>query len=249
MKPQRTITYGIPYSFCPNHTSIVEALAHAAFSAREFRIVVLVMRQTDGYLRAEDQMAPAFISARTGITKSNVSHALTRLKAWGVLRMSQGNPPFYSVTSPASWAPAAFVENDEQGKKSRLVENDEKPRPNRRIGLVENDESQIAPFYIDKHPIDKPKEEQYSIPENAWAETLQHLQRQVTPSVFLTYFQGTTARLARNGELRITAPLSAIDALSNRFTSLLARSWETVTGNPAKTIVIIAAKEAALEGT
>src|SRR3990172_3881386 len=112
MKPAvRTRTYGVAYSFCPNHTDIIETLARARLSGREFRIVLLIMRQTDGYLRAEDQISPAFFAAKTGIQKAHIGNALARLKTWGIISVTQGRPPAYSVKPPGQWAPKSLTEN------------------------------------------------------------------------------------------------------------------------------------------
>lgn len=90
-------------------------MARAKLSAREFRVVLLIMRQTDGYLRGEDQISPDFFSKKTAIPKSHVSHAVARLKQWGVIAVRPGNPPFYAVRPSPDWAPEAFAENGEPG--------------------------------------------------------------------------------------------------------------------------------------
>lgn len=128
MKPKRTID-SIQYSFVPNHTATMEALAMSSLSGRDFRIVLLILRQTNGYLREEDQISPAFFARRTGLSKSNLSHAIKRLTHLQVISVKPGRPPTYSVNPPQRWKPEAFVQMDEpdSSKWTRtLVEMDEK---------------------------------------------------------------------------------------------------------------------------
>ena len=134
---QRTISY-IPYSFCPNHTSTIEALARSKLSGREFRIVLLILRQTDGYLRNEDQLSPTFISAKTGISKLNISHATARLKELGIIIITPGKIKTYSVNPPHLWSEKAFVKSD-----NSFVKSDERHSSNLTRTLAENDENQI----------------------------------------------------------------------------------------------------------
>jgi len=128
VRPKRTISY-IPYSFCPNHTATIEALARAKFSGRDFRIILLIMRQTDGYLREEDQISPDYFARKTGLSKSNLSHAIRRLAKLHVITITPGKPPTYSVNPPTQWKPGAFVQMDESNSSKwtrTLVEMDEK---------------------------------------------------------------------------------------------------------------------------
>ena len=112
MTTKRTISY-IPYSFVPNHTPTIEALACSRLSGREFRIVLFIMRQTDGSLRDEDQISPSFFARKTAIPKSHISHALARLKKLKIISVSPGHPPTYSVNPPSRWDKASFAENGE----------------------------------------------------------------------------------------------------------------------------------------
>lgn len=132
----------IQYSFVPNHTATMEALARAKLSGREFRIVLFIMRQTNGYLREEDEITPAYFELKTGITRTNLSHVLKRLTKLRIVNVIPGTPPTYSVNPPQRWKKEVFVKIDE-GDSS-----------NPTIGFVKNDEKQL-------HPIDNLKTTNY----------------------------------------------------------------------------------------
>ena len=156
MKPKRTISY-IPYTFCPNHTATIEALATARLSGREFRVVLLIMRQTDGYLREEDRISPGFFARKTGIGHRNTSRVLARLNKLGIVAITPGKPPAYSVNRPDRWNNDIFeggrVESDADSaaKTGTIVtENDANARRKRGPSLpkttrtrVENDAKQL----------------------------------------------------------------------------------------------------------
>ena len=126
---KRTVD-SINYSFVPNHTVTMEALSIARLSGREFRIVLFIMRQTNGYLREEDQISPDYFARKTGIDKPNLSHSLARLIKLNIVRRAAGtSPPTYSVTHPSYWDRSIFVKNDEISSSNLtnvLVKNDEK---------------------------------------------------------------------------------------------------------------------------
>lgn len=108
MRPSRTVSY-IPYSFVPNHTATIEALARSKLSGRQIRTVLFIMRQTDGYLRNEDRISPAYFSRNTGISKDHMPHVLSRLKTLSVIDILPGRPPTYSVNPPDLWHQSAFA--------------------------------------------------------------------------------------------------------------------------------------------
>jgi len=111
-RSRRTVSY-IPYSFVPNHTATIEALALSKLSARELRTVLFIMRQTDGYLRNEDQIAPDYFAHKTAIGKDHISHILARLRKLNIINVVPGRPPTYSVNPPCQWKKQAFAENGE----------------------------------------------------------------------------------------------------------------------------------------
>lgn len=129
MKKYRRTIECIPYSFVPNHTATIEALTMTRLSGREFRIVLFIMRQTDGYLREEDQISPDFFARKTGIDKRNLAHALRRLIHSGIVRrVDNTSPPTYTVNPPSQWHKSIFVKIDETHSSDltrKIVENDE----------------------------------------------------------------------------------------------------------------------------
>jgi hypothetical protein len=108
MRNNRTVSY-IPYTFVPNHTVTIEALARSKLSGRQIRTVLFIMRQTDGYLRNEDHISPDYFSRKTGISKDHMPHVLTRLKSLSIIAILPGRPPTYSVNPPDLWQQSAFA--------------------------------------------------------------------------------------------------------------------------------------------
>lgn len=132
MRTKRTVSY-IPYSFVPNHTATIEALAHSKLSGRQLRTVLFIMRQTDGYLRNEDRISPAFFAQKIGISKDHMPHVLSSLKKLNIITVLPGNPPIYSVNPPDHWRQAAFAKSGE------------KSSPKMARNLAENGENQLHP--------------------------------------------------------------------------------------------------------
>ena len=130
MKRKTVALESINYTFVPNHQETMEALARARLSAREFKIVILILNQTDGYLRQEDTIRPDFFQERTGIPKNHLSHALARLRAWNVI--SQQKHAF-KVAPPQQWAPETFADSPKTASHS----------PKTAKTLAENGENQI----------------------------------------------------------------------------------------------------------
>jgi phage replication O-like protein O len=126
----------IQYSFIPNHTATMEALARSRLSGREFRIVLLIMRQTNGYLREEDQITPAFFQKKTGIGKDHLPHVISKLQNLGIITTTPGNPPFYSVQPPQHWKAEAFT----------IAKYGEKSSPNMARKFAKYGEKQIGPI-------------------------------------------------------------------------------------------------------
>jgi truncated hemoglobin YjbI len=55
----------IQYSFVPNHRETMMALARARLTSQEFRLVVALLNQTEGYLRERDEISSTFWQAIT----------------------------------------------------------------------------------------------------------------------------------------------------------------------------------------
>jgi len=122
----------IGYSFVPNHRETMLALAQAKLSGREFRVVIAILNQTNGYLREEDQISPEYFSKITGIGKDNLPHVLKKLRQRNIIGQDQHR---FKVLPPSQW----LVKIDEPKGSSKMtkifVKNDE--------SLVKNDENQI----------------------------------------------------------------------------------------------------------
>lgn len=124
----------ITYSFVANHRETMEALAKSRLSGREFRLVILILNQTDGYLREEDQLKPAFIAERTGIPRSHIPHVLKRLRQWKIV-WNEGRT--YGLNPPSTWDKQVLTKNGEKPKTAKtLAENGET--------LAENGEKQLC---------------------------------------------------------------------------------------------------------
>ena len=91
MNKGRTITVpSVNYSFVPNHQETMQALAKTPLNGRQLRLIILIMNQTDGYLREEDHLGPKFLEERTGIAEENCYHVLAGLKARGIVHGPKG---------------------------------------------------------------------------------------------------------------------------------------------------------------
>ncbi|QCS64406.1 hypothetical protein EC609_19105 [Achromobacter denitrificans] len=69
---------------------LLEAMCCAGFSARQWAIVMAVVRKTYGYGKKSDDISLGQLSSMTGIAKPHASRAVNSLVAAGVLRRSAG---------------------------------------------------------------------------------------------------------------------------------------------------------------
>jgi phage replication O-like protein O len=99
----------IQYSFVPNHRETMMALARARLSSQEFRLVVALLNQTDGYLRDQDEISSTFWQAITLMSRASINHTLKRLTVRRVVaaELLEGKT-FYRVNHPNHWAPEVF---------------------------------------------------------------------------------------------------------------------------------------------
>jgi phage replication O-like protein O len=95
----------IQYTFVPNRRETMQALAMANFTNQEFRIIIALMNQTNGYLREEDTIASTFWQALTFMSRPSVFKTLRRLIEKGVIAKSDGA---YRLRSPNEWPPSVF---------------------------------------------------------------------------------------------------------------------------------------------
>ncbi|MDY6916857.1 MAG: replication protein [Chloroflexota bacterium] len=111
----------INYSFVPNHRETMEALCQSALSGSEFRAVILILNQTNGYLREEDNIRPQFFEERACLAQDNLRRTLGRLRERNIIS-KQGET--YRVLPPSEWSRSAFLSN-------RRVKNDTPSKPKR----------------------------------------------------------------------------------------------------------------------
>lgn len=126
----------INYSFVPNHHETMQALARARLSGREFRLVILILNQTDGYLREQDTILPTFFQERTGISRAHLSNALARLRQWNIITQQKHT---FKVNFPLHWAPEAFTYSPKTVNSPKTVSHS----PKTVNPLTENGEKQI----------------------------------------------------------------------------------------------------------
>ncbi|WP_312993204.1 replication protein [Achromobacter animicus] len=69
---------------------LLEAMCRAGFSARQWAVVMAVVRKTYGYGKKADDISLGQLSSMTGIAKPHVSRAVNDLIVAGVLRRSAG---------------------------------------------------------------------------------------------------------------------------------------------------------------
>lgn len=97
----------IEYEFNPYRRKVMGALCLTKLSGTDFRVVLLILAQTDGYRRTEDKIKPAFFEGKTGLSKGNVRRTVARLRGWHMIS-KQGQ--FYTVLPPGQWDKEVFVE-------------------------------------------------------------------------------------------------------------------------------------------
>jgi len=98
--------FAVPYTGIPN--SFMEALICARFTAREFRIILLIAKQTCGWGRPEDVISYAQVAKLTGIARRHVVDAMIALKKAGVLvrerRQGRQHPFSWAINpEPGTW--------------------------------------------------------------------------------------------------------------------------------------------------
>ena len=107
----------IKYSFNALRRDVMMALCLTKLSGTDFRIIILILNQTDAYHRDEDKIRPAFFVEKTGLAKGNVRRAMARLRNWKIIS-KQGH--IYTVLSPDKWDKAVFTEQQKLAVPSTL---------------------------------------------------------------------------------------------------------------------------------
>ena len=132
----------IEYQFDPYRKEVMRALCLTKLSGRDFRVLLFILGQTDGYHRTEDKIKPAFFAERTGMAKSNVRVAISRLRA---LHMIVKHGQFYAVLPPNQWDKDAFIETQMRIDIDALLqdENTEKRIESDAVSPPSTDEKRI----------------------------------------------------------------------------------------------------------
>jgi phage replication O-like protein O len=100
-------------SFTQLPNSVLETLATARLSGRDFRVVMAILRCTFGYSRGETKISWNRLSKITGIDRRSLYRILRRLERWNII----------------VWKRGGVVKNDDTG----VSENDDTP-----IGRIAN---------------------------------------------------------------------------------------------------------------
>ncbi|HUV52908.1 MAG TPA: hypothetical protein VMW64_07520 [Dehalococcoidia bacterium] len=100
----------IHYSFMPNHRETMLALARARFTNQEYRVIIALMNQTDGYVRKEDTISTSFWQSITLMRTESLLHTIKGLVAHGVVAVeTRDKKPFYRMNHPNEWPPDVFA--------------------------------------------------------------------------------------------------------------------------------------------
>jgi len=118
----------IEYEFDPYRRKVMRALCLTKLSGTDFRVLLFLLGQTDGYHRTQDDIKPAFFVERTGMDKGNIRRTIVRLRKW---HMITKNGQFYEVLPPDQWAKEVFVETKNRfNLEALLIEEDTEKRFN-----------------------------------------------------------------------------------------------------------------------
>jgi len=96
----------ITYSFNALRRDVMLALCQTKLSGADFRAVLLILNQTDGYNRSEDKIKPTFFEEKAGLDKDNQRRTISRLKKWNMVAKSGF---YYMVLPPAQWDKDVFL--------------------------------------------------------------------------------------------------------------------------------------------
>ena len=117
----------IEYEFDPYRRKVMRALCLTKLSGTDFRVLLFLLGQTDGYHRTQDDIKPAFFVERTGMDKGNIRRSIARLRKW---HMITKNRRIYEVLSPDQWDKGVFVETKNRINLEAVLEEDAEKRIN-----------------------------------------------------------------------------------------------------------------------
>jgi len=114
----------IQYSFVPNHRETMMALARAKLTNQEFRLVIALLNQTNGYLRDKDEISSTFWQAITLMSRASINHTLGRLlERKVVVKEAVEDKTFYRINHPNHWAPEVFSSQSVCHRSVQLAES------------------------------------------------------------------------------------------------------------------------------
>ena len=135
----------IPYEFNAYRREVMTALCLTKLSGRDFRVLLFILGQTDGYHRPQDKIKPVFFVERTGLDKSNIRVTIARLRK---LRMIVKNGASYTVLPPNQWDKDIFVETQmrinldallTEAAEAKRIESDAEIPPSAEAKCIESD--------------------------------------------------------------------------------------------------------------
>ena len=97
----------IAYEFNAYRRDVMIALCQTKLSGADFRAILLILAQTDGYHRPEDKIKPTFFRDKTGLHDSNLRRTIGRLRRWN---MVSKKGQVYTVLPPSKWKSSTFLE-------------------------------------------------------------------------------------------------------------------------------------------
>jgi len=97
----------ISYPFNPYRREVMKPLCLTKLSGADFRVLLLILAQTDGYHRSQDKIKPDFFTKRTGMNEGNVRRTIARLRKLNIVTK---NDQFYEVLTPDQWDGEVFVD-------------------------------------------------------------------------------------------------------------------------------------------
>lgn len=111
------VVENIQYSFIPNRRETMLALARAKFTSQEWRVIIALLNQTDGYRREHDEISSRFWQAITFMSREVIARTLNGLLERGIMgKENKEGAIFYRLNHPNDWPLEAFAPQHLSGK-------------------------------------------------------------------------------------------------------------------------------------
>lgn len=132
----------IGYAFDPYRREVIRALCQTKLSGADFRVLLTILGQTDGYHRSEDKIKPDLFQERTGLDKANIRRTISRLRSWGIISRTSF---YFTVNTPDSWKQEVFLETQNRFNFDTVLgeQHDEKRIKSDTLSVNEDDENRI----------------------------------------------------------------------------------------------------------